>query len=88
MTENHVCHEHWQAVDPQRGIARDYQLIITQDLFGWTIVERQWGRIGTKGQSIRNSFPDPIRAQRFANTIRRRRASAKSRIGVAYRLRG
>lgn len=84
MTELFACSEHWQAVDPERNIARDYRLTASPDLFGWTIVERQWGRIGSAGQSARDSFSDPASARRFVAAIRRRRKSAKERIGVAY----
>ncbi|MBK6718383.1 MAG: WGR domain-containing protein [Sphingomonadales bacterium] len=41
---------HWQAIDPSRNVARDYHLWVETDLFGWTTVERRWGRIGTKGR--------------------------------------
>ena len=85
MTEPFACRYHWQAVDPERNIARDYRLMVTPDLFGWTIVERQWGRIGSAGQSARDSFSDAASAKRFVAAIRRRRESAEKRIGVAYR---
>ena len=85
MDEPLECREHWQAVDAARNIARDYRLSVTPDLFGWTIVERQWGRIGSAGQSARDSFSEPEAARRFVDAIRARRRSAKARIGVAYR---
>ena len=87
MTEPYACSEHWQAVDPERNVARDYRLTVSADLFGWTIVERPWGRIGNAGQRVRDSFPDPASSKRFVAAIRRRRESAKERIGVAYRAR-
>ena len=68
-----------------RNIARDYQLTVTLDLFGWTVVERQWGRIGCNGKGARDSFPNAASARRFVDAVRRRRESAKHRIGVAYR---
>ncbi|MEO1489839.1 MAG: WGR domain-containing protein [Pseudomonadota bacterium] len=85
MSKPYECREHWQAVDNAQNIARDYRLTATPDLFGWTIVERQWGRIGSRGQSVRDSFPDEASARRFVRAIRQRRASAQERIGVAYR---
>lgn len=88
MKEQLEYRAHWQAVDRERGIARDYQLIVTLDLFGWTIVERRWGRIGSRGQQTRDSFPNAALATQFADAVRRRRASAKDRIGVEYRLIG
>jgi predicted DNA-binding WGR domain protein len=77
--------EHWQAVDDDRNVARDYWIVTTRDLFGWYVVERRWGRIGTAGRSATNSFADEGAALRFIATIRSRRSSARRRIGVSYR---
>lgn len=78
------CSEHWQAVDDDRNVARDYWIVATRDLFGWYVVERRWGRIGTAGRSTTNSFADEDAAFRFIATIRSRRSSATRRIGVPY----
>ena len=85
MSEQGDLREHWQAVDPERNIARDYELLVTTDLFGWTLVERRWGRIGTAGQSSCSSFADQNAAAQMVASIRRRRESAQQRIGVGYR---
>lgn len=85
MTEELECREHWQAIDQARNVARDYRLTVSRDLFGWIIVEREWGRIGSRGQSARDSFANDDVARRFVRGVRRRRASARNRIGVAYR---
>lgn len=77
-------HLHLQAIDQVRNIARDYHLTASSDLFGWTIVERRWGRVGAKGQSTRTSFESAHDASRFVTAICRRRASAGRRIGVPY----
>ncbi|WP_275588806.1 WGR domain-containing protein [Croceicoccus hydrothermalis] len=50
MDDRDEYQEHWRAQDPERNIAREYHLSVSMDLFGWTIVERQWGRIGSVGQ--------------------------------------
>lgn len=90
-----VCHKvsmetpisqswHWQAIDPSRNMARDYHLWIATDLFGWTTIERRWGRIGTKGQGTTVSFSDRQQAERAAGSIQQKRKGALSRIGVSY----
>ena len=84
MGEQGDLREHWRAVDLGRNIARDYELLVTTDLFGWTLVERRWGRIGTAGQSSRSSFANQDAAVRMVASIRRRRASAQRRIGTQY----
>lgn len=84
MDDRDEYQEHWRAQDPERNIARDYHLSVSIDLFGWTIVERHWGRIGCFGQSRRESFSDAADAKRSIASVRRRRASAHQRIGVAY----
>lgn len=85
MTEHGELHEHWRAIDPARNIARDYELLVTTDLFGWTLVERRWGRIGTSGQSTCRSFADRSAAANVVASVRRRRGSAQRRIGTEYR---
>lgn len=76
---------HWQAIDPSRNVARAYHLWIQTDLFGWTTIERRWGRIGSKGQGVTLSFPDRAQAEIIARQVRERRKSAFKRIGVGYR---
>ncbi|WP_022675126.1 WGR domain-containing protein [Novosphingobium sp. B-7] len=75
---------HWEAIDPSRNVARAYHLWIQTDLFGWTTIERRWGRIGSKGQGVTQSFPEREQAEIAARQVRERRESAFKRIGVAY----
>ena len=77
-------HWHWEARNETRNIARSYRLSIGTDLFGWSIVEQQWGRIGSAGRSRRIAFERPEAAQRHVRTVIARRASAPRRIGAAY----
>ena len=73
-----------EARDPSRNIARCYAIETSEDLFGAVIVDYAWGRIGTKGQSRRISFPTDVEAARFVRSLRQRRQGARKRIGVAY----
>lgn len=75
---------HWEARDAKRDIARSYRLSIGTDLFGWSIVEQQWGRIGSPGRGRRIAFENPEAAQRHIRAVVARRASAPRRIGAAY----
>lgn len=75
---------HLQALAPERNVARGYSIALSSDLFGHWIVELQWGRIGTKGQGRRISFPDECAVLRFVRSVLSRRASATRRIGVGY----
>lgn len=84
MADDSDFRERWWAVDPRHNIARNYELAMTTDLFGWTIVERRWGRIGTNGQGCRTSFAERKDALRLVSAVRRRRASARERLGVPY----
>ena len=74
-----------EAVDRPRNIARRYSVALTKDLFGSSIVEFSWGRIGTRGQSRTVSFAQGSEADRFIVRLLHRRAGAPKRIGVAYR---
>ena len=73
-----------EAVDRTLNVARRYSVALTKDLFGSSIVEFSWGRIGTRGQSRRVSFAQRRDADRFVAQLLRRRAGAPKRIGVAY----
>jgi predicted DNA-binding WGR domain protein len=75
-----------RALDPARNIARGYEISATPDLFGHWIVSLHWGRIGSKGQASTCSFADSQSALRFVRATLARRASAVTRIGVAYRV--
>ena len=74
-----------EAVSAERNIARRYAIEASCDLFGATIVEHSWGRIGRKGQSRKLSFADRNGADRCVAALLRRRQSSHRRIGVAYR---
>jgi predicted DNA-binding WGR domain protein len=74
-----------EAVCAERNVARHYTVAISCDLFGASIVEFAWGRIGTRGQGRAVSFACEDDAARFARQSLRRRASAPKRIGVPYR---
>ena len=82
---NHGSFVWLEAVCGERNIARRYTVAISRDLFGASIVEFAWGRIGTRGQGRAVSFASEGEASRFARQLLRRRASAPRRIGVPYR---
>ena len=77
---------HLQATDPARNIARRYAIEASLDLFGHWIIQVSWGRIGTRGQNSTVSFEKYHDARSFVRRTLGRRASAKKRIGVAYRI--
>jgi predicted DNA-binding WGR domain protein len=77
---------HLVARDDARNIRRDYLIERSPDLFGFTIVECNWGRIGTCGQRRRAAFERPDDAQAHVNRLLSRRKTAHRRIGVAYML--
>ncbi len=44
-------------IDPERGMARYYALMIERDLFGNVRLVRQWGRIGARqGRELTEDF--------------------------------
>ena len=75
---------HLEARSIDGNIARSYSIHAQADLFGWTIVERQWGRIGAKGQTKSAAFETLAAADVHIRTLLGRRATARTRIGVAY----
>lgn len=73
------------ALDPARNIRRRYAIVASVDLFGMIVVETRWGRIGAAGQVQRHAFADQAAAERHIAATLRRRGTAETRIGVAYR---
>ena len=47
---------HLRRIDPARNMARFYVLSIQPTLFGGVSVIRNWGRIGTSGQAMMQTF--------------------------------
>lgn len=64
-------------VDPARNMRRFYRLEILPDLFGGVIMKREWGRIGSRGQSKTRWFDDP----RLASAAMRAQAGRKIKRG-------
>ncbi len=67
---------HLRRIDPSRNMRRFYTLAIQPTLFGGATVIRNWGRIGTNGQSMMDTYDQPEEAEgafsRLARTKRRR----------------
>ena len=63
-------------IRPERNEQRFYRLEVVVDLFGTTLLRRQWGRIGTDGRTRETPFVDPQIAadalDRLATSKRRR----------------
>jgi predicted DNA-binding WGR domain protein len=49
-------------IDASRNMRRFYRMSIQRDLFGRASLVREWGRIGTCGQSLVESHDDEAKA--------------------------
>ena len=49
---------HLRRIDPACNMRRFYRLRVQRDLFGGACLIREWGRIGTRGQSLVESHDD------------------------------
>jgi predicted DNA-binding WGR domain protein len=58
-------------VDPDRGVARFYLLIVERNLFGTIRLIRNWGRIGTSGEELVEVFATEIEAGQALEAIAR-----------------
>jgi len=74
-----------EARDPALGRFRAYRLEAGTDLLGDWLVDITFGRIGTRGRRIRYAVKDEVEARKLVRETLRRRATARKRIGVAYR---
>lgn len=61
----HVLHK----IDASHGMARFYSLSLDVDLFGNTLLIREWGRIGTCGQVKKDLHMSRLLAIVSLNTI-------------------
>ncbi|KAA3448462.1 WGR domain-containing protein [Mesorhizobium sp. SARCC-RB16n] len=67
---------HLRRIDPSQNMRRFYTLAIQPTLFGDASVIRNWGRIGTNGQSMMETFDsedDAVTASVKLQRAKRRR---------------
>lgn len=53
---------HLRRIDPTQNMLRFYSLSIQPTLFGGVALVREWGRIGTRGQWMIETFDTPNEA--------------------------
>ena len=49
-------------IDPDRNMWRFYRMHLQPDLFSGVTLYKQWGRIGTQGRQVAETFEDAGRA--------------------------
>lgn len=68
--------QHFRKICPLQNMQRFYSVSVCQNLFGEWCVIRNWGRIGTGGQSLQQTVDDKAQAieifARFTQTRRQR----------------
>ncbi|MFK0333886.1 WGR domain-containing protein [Rhizobium sp. NPDC090275] len=62
MTTPHDEPLHLRRIDPSQNMRRFYSLSIQPTLFGETSLIRHWGRIGTNGQEMMETFDESTAA--------------------------
>ncbi|MCP4936795.1 MAG: WGR domain-containing protein [bacterium] len=67
-------------IDPSQNMNRFYSVQLTQDLFGEHCVIRQWGRRGTRGQSLIRSYGTEDEAEGAVSKL------IKQKLGRGYLL--
>jgi len=77
MQDGHPTNMYLTRIDPSRNMARFYAMTLQPTLFGEVALLRGWGRIGTAGQSLMQTFGDESEA-----------GQAQARLGRAKRRRG
>jgi predicted DNA-binding WGR domain protein len=58
MTTSDKTPLHFRRIDPSQNMRRYYSLSIQPTLFGGASLIRNWGRIGTNGQEIMETFDE------------------------------
>lgn len=68
-------------IEPERNMARYYQIEIEPDLFGGVVLVRRWGRIGTMGLTRRDWYrerPEAAAVGELWHRAKRRRGYRES----------
>jgi hypothetical protein len=76
-----------EACDPEQGRFRAYHIEAGTDLLGDWLVDVTYGRIGTRGRTVRYVATDEPGARKIVRHCLQRRATAPRRIGVGYQVR-
>jgi hypothetical protein len=76
-----------EALDPERGRFRAYRIDAGIDLLGDWLVDVTYGRIGSRGRTVRYLAGDEADARKIVHHCLQRRTTAPKRIGIAYQLR-
>jgi predicted DNA-binding WGR domain protein len=66
-------------IDDARNMQRFYRLDVQPDLFGGVLLVKQWGRIGTRGRMVDESYE----SEALAADAMRKQAERKRRRGYA-----
>lgn len=64
---------HLRRIDPSQNMRRFYSLSVQPTLFGGASLVRDWGRIGTRGQSMIETFDTPAEAGDAMKRLERRK---------------
>ena len=64
---------HLTHVDPDQNMARFYEMSVQPTLFGEATVFRNWGRIGTRGQSMMVTYPGANEAAAAVTKLERQK---------------
>jgi putative SOS response-associated peptidase YedK len=86
-----MLRERWismEAVDRHKNIFRSWQCDVGTDLFGIVLLSVTFGRTATSGRTITRAVKDADAANRLVRQLLRKRATAKQRLGVGYRITG
>lgn len=62
---------HLRRIDPAQNMRRFYSMSIQPTLFGEASLIRNWGRIGTRGQTMVETFDTPDDAERAFGRLER-----------------
>jgi predicted DNA-binding WGR domain protein len=71
MTEHLPDPLHLTRCDPDLNMARFYVMSIEPTLFGEVTLVRSWGRIGSRGQVMMETFAEVQKAAAAADRLRR-----------------
>ena len=86
MTESSPALPEWarwirfERVMPEQNCYREYEIGVTQDLFGEWVLIRSWGRIGGRHRTMAMMCPGREDAAKVAQRIAHRRLSRGYRV--------
>jgi len=75
-----------RAIHPEKNIIREYSLNISEDLFGYWLLQSTFGHIGSRGKTRTYAFKDYHLSFRKMMSLLNKRLKSRKKTGYPYQI--